>query len=161
MPIPRSTIALALSLLLLAPALHAASSTAAFHERRIDRLIATPTPAGPILLGSDEVRYRLDVPAHATVLVRADGTNTSFFHASFHRVGTATPDITFPTRHATFELPGPASWLVRIDPAGGGAFHARITFEGFVADVGGAPATFTLTDAGDDRACVVPGVCLP
>lgn len=158
LPSARATLAVALSLLLLGPV---AAVSDSFHERRVDRVVATPTPAGPIVLASDEVRWRVDVPAHATALVRAEGAAASWFHATFHLEGRSPPDARFPARAHAFELPGPAAWIVRVDPAAGADFHARVTFQGFVSQVGGAPAAIGVEDAGNDRGCVTPGVCLP
>lgn len=157
----RVGIALVLSLLAVAPALEAGTTTSAFHERRVDRLVATPTPVGPVLVAGDASRWLLDLPAETVVRVVATGGAAALFHLTWHLEGEAPPDVSFPARHQSFEVSGPARWIVRLDPAGGAGFHARITFEGFVSEAGGAPSAFALTDLGHDGACVVPGVCLP
>lgn len=155
---PRA-IAILLSVLALAPV--ALSDAGALHERRIDRIVATPTPLGPVLAGSDEARYLLDIPESVVVEVRAEGPAHALFYLSHHRADRATRDLALPASYQTILVPGPGQWIVRVDPAGGADFHARLVFRGYVSDVGGAPGAFDLVDAGRDGACVVAGTCLP
>ena len=158
----RAVIVIAMSLLLAAPAL-ASETWGAHHERRVDRVVATPTPLGPFVIAtaSDETRWLVDVPAETTVFVHANGSATSVFYLAWHLEGKAPPDLRFPARAHAFTLPGPAQYIVRLDPAGGADFHARVYFDGFVTDEKGAPAGFRVVDAGNDAGCIVPGVCLP
>ena len=157
----RRTLVPILVLLLVAPTLASgATTTATMQDRVVARSLATPAPLGPILLLADDARWRVDVPAEAVVQVTARGAAGSLFLLGRHAAGAAPADPEIPTSYGVLLLP-PGSWIVRVDPFAGAPFRADVRFEGFVVDVGGAPAAFTLTDLRNDRACVLPGACLP
>lgn len=138
-----------------------AAAPASVYERHVEGVVGSPTPLGATRLLSDEARFLLDVPKDVTVFVDAVGTPTAPFYLRFHREGAGAPDLQAPSSRASLLLPGPARWVVAVDPAVGVDVDVRLRFEGHVVDVGGAAAAFVLEDAGRDRACVVPGVCLP
>lgn len=148
---------LAIALLVSVPAL---AETGTAFERHVERLVATPTPLGPLLLAADSASWRVEVPASAVVVVEAQGDAAAPFLLRASREGAAQDALALPTTHAAFLLSAPGAWVVTVDPLAGVAVDIRVTFRGHVADVGGAPAAFTLTDVDDERRCVVPGVCL-
>lgn len=148
---------LAIALLVSVPAL---AETGTSFERHVERLVATPTPLGPLLLAGDSASWRVEVPAEAVVVVEAAGELPAPFLLRAAREGAAQDALALPATHAGFLLSTPGAWVVTIDPLAGVAVDIRVTFRGHVADDGGAPAAFTLTDIEDARACIVPGVCL-
>lgn len=152
-------IALALAVMMSAPAV-AAPVTATFVERHVERVVARPTPIGPITLGSDEASWRVSVPTHAIVVVEAIGNRTEPFVMRAARVGAAEDAMILPTTHAAFVLSTPGDWRVRVDPLAGIAVDIVVTFRGHVADGAGAPTSFTLTDEPADPLCIVGSVCL-
>ena len=139
----------------------ALAETGSRFERHVERLVATPTPLGPVLLAGDEAAWRVDVPAQAVVLVEASGERTEPFLLRATREGAAQSSLALPTTHAGFLLGTPGAWIVSVDPLAGVAVDIHVLFEGYVADAPGAPAGFTLTDAERSPLCVVPGACLP
>lgn len=146
-----------IALVACAPAL---AESGTHFERHVERLVATPSPVGPVILLADDASWRLDVPTEAIVIVEAEGDAASPFLLRAAREGAAQDALTLPTSHAAFLLSTPGAWIVTVDPLAGVAVDIRVTFRGQVADDGGAPAAFTLTDVEDRRTCVVPGVCL-
>lgn len=149
-----------LLIVLAAPTLAAPETGSAF-ERSIERLVATPTPVGPLLLGSDQSTWRVDVPLGAIVTVEANGTPTAPFYLRARTMGAAESSFALPTSHAGFFLAGPESWQVSVDPVAGVAVDITIRFRGHVGDATGAPALFTLTPITIERGCLFPSVCLP
>lgn len=152
-------IALALALMLSAPAV-AAPVTSTFVERHVERLVARPTPIGPLTLGSDEASWRVSVPQHAIVVVEAVGNKTEPFILRAGRVGAAEDAMILPTTHAGFVLSTPGDWRVRVDPLAGVAVDIVVTFRGHVADGDGGPASFTLDDEPANPLCLFGSVCL-
>jgi hypothetical protein len=152
----------ALMVLLVATApLAALAESGTFFERRIERLVASPTPIGPLLLGSDRAAWRVDVPESAVVLIEARGTGGAPFLFRAERMDEPGSSVLFPTTHAGFLLSEPGAWRVAIDPLAGVRVDIRITFRGMTGGTGGGPASFTLTDLQLDRGCLFAGVCLP
>lgn len=154
----RWLVVLTLSSLLVAPVF---GETAAVQERHVQRLVASPTPAGPLTILSDDASWRIEIPAATVVRVDAQANARGQFYLSYHRENQAEPDLTFPASRQLALLPGPGAWIVRIDPAAGAAFDARVLFEGFVGDVDGARSPFTLVDLPRERSCPIAGACLP
>lgn len=148
---------LAIALLVSVPAL---AQTGTSFERHVERLVASPTPLGPLLVASDSAAWRVDVPAEAIVVVVAEGDPATPFLLRAAREGAAQDALALPTTHAGFVLSQPGAWRVTVDPLAGVAVDIRVSFRGHVADDGGAPAAFTLTDVDDARGCIVPGVCV-
>lgn len=156
---PRATwTAVALIALLALPALTAETTTHA--ERRVERLVATPTPLGPLRALGDEHAWRVDVPPEAVVLVEARSGANAPFTLRAHPLGTAEPAWE-PPAVAAARLLGPGSWRVAVDPAAGAAVRIDVAFRGHLVDVGGAPASFAIHALEADQGCVVPGACLP
>jgi len=145
-------IAFAFALLLCAPAL-------AF-ERHVERLVATPTPVGPLLLARDDAGWRVEIPPETIVFVDARGDPTTPFLLRATREGATQSSLALPTTRAGFVLATPGAWIVNVDPLVGVAVDIEVHLRGYVTDEGGAPATFTLTDAPTRTDCIVPGVCL-
>lgn len=153
-------IAVALALLAAAP-LHALAETGTAFERRIERLVATPTPIGPLLLFSDRAAWRVDVPPSAVVLVEARGSDSAPFSFRAERLDEAGSAIAYPTTHAGFLLSESGAWRVAVDPLVGVKVDIRISFRGMTGGTSGGPAAFTLTDLEVDDGCLFRGVCLP
>lgn len=156
-----------ITLLLVAAALTAptlladeASESGAHFEKRVQRLFASPTPIGPILIANDAVVWRVDVPVSAVVLVQAQGSDTAPFHFRFERMGAAPSSLFVPTTHAGALLGGPGAWRVTIDPAAGVLVDVKVRFVGQAGGPGGAPHAFTLTRIDNDNPCLLPTVCL-
>lgn len=144
-------------LALSAPAV--ASEVGTVFERRIERLVATPTPLGPALLLSDAAAWRIDVPASGVVLVEAHGSDTAPFYLRANR---SLSQVVLPASDQAILLHQPGAWRVEVDPALGAAVDIRVTFRGFVGAEGqGTPLAFRITDLETGDGCVVPGVCLP
>lgn len=153
-------IALAVALLLSAPAV-AAPMQGAFFERHVERMVARPTPIGPVILYSDETSWKVSVPENATVLVEAKGDRTEPFVLRAGLDGAAEDSLILPTTHAGFALSTPGDWRVRVDPLAGVAVDIVVTFRGHVSREDGVPASFTLDEATPRPYCVLGSVCLP
>lgn len=153
-------IALAVAMLLSMPAA-AVPAEGAFFERHVERLVARPTPIGPITLYSDEASWSVRVPEHAVVLVEAIGNRTEPFVLRVGMEGAAEDSLILPTTHAGFALHTPGDWRVRVDPLAGVAVDIVVRFRGHVSDDAGAPAVFTLDEAQPRLYCVLGSVCLP
>ena len=160
-PSQRAFVLLALALLA-APALVAdgPSETGVRFDKRIERLVATPTPFGPLLALGDAAVWRVDVPSSAVVLVEAWGNDTAPFHFRFERTGSAPSTFFVPTTHAGAILTS-GSWRVTVDPAAGVAVDIHVSFRGQAGGAGGGATPFTLTQIANDNPCLFPSVCLP
>lgn len=144
---------------LLAPALADTSGTT--HTRTVERLVATPTPLGPVTVLDDGHVWEVDVPAGAQVFVKAKGAPGSLFYLRWHGpVSPYPPPLAAPAAEDGATLP-PGVWRVTVDPAGGAAVTVAVTFAGHHGDLGGPPASFTVRDVSGGNPCVVPGACLP
>lgn len=144
-----------LFLLLAAPAWAAPGS---HHSRTVEALVALPTPIRPVAYLSDEAQWTVTVPEGVVVLVEARGNapfRLSAVGPEGERIGALTPAL-----HAATLL-GAGAWRVGVDPAAGALVRIDVTFDGYVSDVGGAPAAFELRDVDDGDACVFQGTCLP
>lgn len=149
-------------MLLASAPLHALAETGTSFERRIERLVASPTPAGPLLLMSDRASWRVDVPPSAVVVVEARGSDSAPFSFRAERVDAPSGSmVAYPTTHAGFLLSEPGAWRVSVDPLVGVKVDVRISFRGMTGGTGGGPASFTLTDLEVDKGCLFRGVCLP
>lgn len=150
-----SFVLLLLLLLLASPAWSAPASHA---SRTVEALVALPTPAGPVTYLSDEAQWIVTVPDGVVVLVDARGNAPFHLRAAGpdgERVSTLTPAL------QAAALLDAGAWRVGVDPAGGALIRIDVTFDGYVSDVGGAPAPFELRDVDDGDACVFQGTCLP
>lgn len=154
----RGSLLIILLLGLAAPAW--AGDASQFHHR-VERLVASPTPAGPLTLLEDHAAWRADVPPGIVVLVEARSDGGALF--ALRCAPLAAPDaLVLPaaTRQACL-LGSAGAWRVHVDPDAGAAVSVDVTFRGAFGDVGQAPAAFSLTLLRDGPACVVPGACLP
>lgn len=143
-----------LVLVVLAPVgVHAASGTA--FDRHIERLVASPTPVGPLLLASDRAAWLVEVPGSAIVSVEAEGTTSAPFLFRAERVGERGSSFVLPTTHAGFLLSEAGAWRVSVDPLAGVQVDITVKFRSQTG------ASFTLTDLELDRGCLFPAVCLP
>lgn len=149
-----------LALLVALPALAAPQPSS--QTRTVDRLVAYPTPVGPVTLLDDGHAWEVGVPLGAQVFVHALGAPGSLFYLRSQGPGSpAMPPVAAPTQEDGATL-GPGTWRVTVDPAGGAAIHVEVTFTGAYGDLdGGAPAPFTLRDLKGGSPCVAPGACLP
>lgn len=143
-------------LLLLAPA---AADVGAHHERRVDVLVASPTPVAGVTVLRDDAAWRVDVPEGVSVVALARAAEGAFYLTA-HADGAAEPDggLAFERRSVTLHE---GAWIVRVDPALGALARIDVTFDGAVSQHGGASANFTLTDLPRDPRCAAPGACLP
>lgn len=138
-----------------------AADTATTHTRTVDRVVAYPTPYGPVTLLDDGHVWEVDVPTGAQVFVHAKGAPGSLFYLRVHAAGApSAPHVAAPTAEDGRTLP-PGTWRVVADPAGGAAVKIVVTFRGHWADVDAAPAPFALHDVKGGSPCLLPGVCLP
>lgn len=160
-PSQRVFVLLALALLA-APSLLAdeAGETGSRFDKKVERLVAMPTPIGPLLVLGDAAVWRVDIPASAVVLVEAWSEETSPFYYRYERMGSAPSTFFVPSTHAGSILP-PGAWRVTIDPAGGVAVDINVRFLGQTGGVGGGPNEFTLTTIANDNPCLLATVCLP
>lgn len=139
----------------------AGSTTADQQQRDVSRLIATPTPLGPLDAWSDVWSWRVDVPSSAVVVVEAFSGQTSAFELRFHRAGDTQTSVSTPAMHQSIQLTNGA-WIVDLDPTLGANVNIHVRFDGHVGDANGARTPFTLTDLGSAGACFMPSqVCLP
>lgn len=138
-----------------------AQGGASQYVHHVDRLVATPTPAGPLTLLADDAAWRADVPAGAIVFVEAHAAPGSAFLLRCAPLGS--PDtVVLPAATRQGCLLGHAGpWRVVVDPALGVATNITVTFRGAHVDIHGIPAPFGLTLLRDGPGCVVPGACLP
>lgn len=133
-----------------------------YHERQVDRVIASPGPLAGLAILSDRAIFRAELEPGIAVQVDADGTASAPFYLRYHLASAPPMGSTLPSAHQSILLEGPGAWYVEIDPAAGADVHVRATFRGFVGDPdGGAPAAFELGDVAFERACLEPGACLP
>jgi hypothetical protein len=146
----------------------AQADPAAHYEHRLDRLVATPGPvatstiAGEVRVFSDATTYRVQLASGVVVQVTSDATtSTATFYLRAYRLGETPPLAVVPAAHAQALVRGPGTFLLEVDPAVGEDVHILSSFDGFVSDVGGAPATFAWSVASVDHGCAAPGVCLP
>lgn len=154
--------AILILVLLTLPALVGAAPPAATQIRTVERLVATPTPFGPLTVLADDHVWEVDVDVGRVVVVDALGSPGTLFHFRYHRAGTPEPGLEAPVPSISRPLHGPGTWRVVVDPAGGVANRIDLTFRGFVGDPdGGNPAPFALRDVKGSRPCVVAGACLP
>lgn len=157
----RAALALIVLVLVSMPAV-AEPISASYVERHVERLVARPSPVGPVRIASDEASWRVSVPSHAVVLVEAQGAADEPFVLRAGPAGSGSMDaLVLPTTHAGFLLSTPGDWRVRVDPVAGVAVDILVTFEGRVADVDGARTAFTLDEEATSPLCVVAEVCLP
>lgn len=128
-------------------------------EDRIERAVASPTPAGPALLLSDRHAYAitLDDVAYVEVFAESDPTSTFYLTAS------CVPGIVAaPASRQSIACSDPGTHTIEVDPAAGAAVNIRILFRGYIADPDdGEPYPFGFSRTAADRSCVVPGTCLP
>lgn len=128
------------------------SETGDRFERRIERLVASPTPAGPLLLLSDAASWRVDVPNGALVHVEAEGSRTAPFYLRVDRMDAPPSTFPVPSSHSGY-IVSAGSWRVMVDPAAGANVDITLRMS--------SAAPFTLTPIAHDRACLVASVCLP
>ena len=148
---------LLLALLLCLPALAAPATT---QTRTVERLVAMPTPLGPVTALDDGHAWEVDVPADAQVFVKAEGQPGSLFYLRWGRPDAPDRPALAPSQEGGATL-SPGTWRVTVDPAGGAAVRILVTFTGHYGDLdGGSPAPFTLRDVKGGNPCVLPGVCL-
>ena len=147
----RGWVALGFVALLCAPAL---AETTSHAERRVVGAVALPLD----VLVHDAVAWRVDVPPGTFVQVHAEDANGTTFYLRANRTSSG---LWFPGPAATLALAAPGAWRVEVDPVAGAPVDVRVAFRGFVADYGGIPASFTLSDLEPERGCITPGVCLP
>lgn len=145
-----------LIVLLLLPALAVAENTA-HKERRLDRLVASPTNAATL---SDQSWYRVEVENGTVVTIDATASGTSLFSLKYNKWNQPQGGSPLPSARQGALLQA-GIWSVVIDPAAGADVHITILFDGHVSDITGAPAPFALNDVAVDRACATPEVCLP
>lgn len=158
----RQRVLVLLSVALLAtPALATSGETGTVFERTIERIVATPTPAGPFVLASDARAWRVDVAEGRVVYVEAHGTESAPFYLHAEPMGQARAMFVPPASHAAYILGGPDPWRITVDPAVGADVRIKVRFVGVSSDVRGSPAAFTLTPIANDQGCIVPTVCLP
>lgn len=147
-------------------ALATASSAPAFAQTgtafdfHVERLVASPTPAGPVLLLSDAATWDLTLATPAIVWIDARATGGSLFLLT---TDCGPLGVSAPASHDVRICSRPGTWKIQVDPAAGVAVDILVRFRGYTHDVGGAPAAFALegTSAPDATRCVVTGVCLP
>lgn len=127
-------------------------------ERRIERLVGSPTPLGPARALSDQAAWNITLDDATVVWIEARAAGQSPFFLTTDCSGTV---VFGPSTHEGRLCTRPGTWRVEVDPAGGVAVDITIRFRGHVGDLDGAASAFQLTDSLADEACVVPGVCLP
>lgn len=144
--------------ILLAAGAPAMAATGVAFERHVERLVATPTPIGPVLVLSDRASWDVTLDAATILWVEAQAPDHSPFYLTTDCGATF---VTLPSSHDGRLCGKPGTWRVSVDPAGGAAVDITVRFRGHVGDLTGAPSPFTLTDVAADRGCVVLGACLP
>lgn len=138
------------------PAVAPSTTAIDFH---IQRLVATPTPVGPLLVASDAVTWDLTLSDPTLVSIEVLSGQASPFILTTTCGATV---ISTPSSHDGRICSRPGTWQVQVDPVAGVAVDITVRFRGHVIDIGGAASSFVITQtSGDDRGCVVPGVCLP
>ena len=149
-----------LAVLLALPAL-AAETTGPTHTRAVDRLVAYPTPLGPVTVLDDGHVWEVDVPQGTQVFVHAKGAPGSLFYLRWSAADAPAPPLLAAPAAEDAATLRAGTWRVAVDPAGGAAVSVQLTFTGTYADLHGAPASFTVRDVKGGSPCVVPGACLP
>jgi hypothetical protein len=129
--------------------------------RHLDRLVASPTPLGPLVMLGDEGAWRVEVPEGVVVCVNAreDGAAPFTLRATHGDSTLASP---VPSLAQSLTLPGPAAWELRADPAFGADVHVTVDLRGAYVECGNQAAAFTLTDLPASPPCATEvGACLP
>lgn len=155
---PRSILVFALLVLLL-PA--AGADVGAHFTRHVDRLVASPTPVGGLVVLGDAASYRVEVPEGVVVCVDATESGAAPFtlRASDGARTLASP---VPTLAQSLLLPGPSTWTLQVDPAFGAEAHITLDLAGSFVDCGRTSAAFGLVDMDASSACLTEaGACLP
>jgi hypothetical protein len=149
----------AVALAFLAPA---ASGDAPTHfVLRVQELLASPTPlAGDATLG-DAWAWRLDVPEGVVVCVSAREHAVAPFSLSATG-GPNPPASPAPALEQGFELQGPATWTLTVDPALAGPVDVTVDLAGHYVECGNEPAPFDVTALPPPAWCATPvGGCPP
>ncbi|HUR69868.1 MAG TPA: hypothetical protein VM370_11540 [Candidatus Thermoplasmatota archaeon] len=123
----------------------------------VERLIASPTPAGPLILLNDEASWVITIPEPTEVLVEAQSAADEPFYLTTDCRASV---IVLPTSHDAV-LCHPGVRRLQVDPAAGVDVDIIVRFRGHVVDLPGASSEFELVDRPASASCVVPGVCLP
>jgi hypothetical protein len=142
-----------------APFIAFAQTGVAF-DFHVERLVATPTPVGPVLLASDAAVWNITLsdPTIVWMDVRSDPTSPFLLTMTCGDFA-----VTAPTSHDVRTCSRSGSWQVQVDPVAGVAVDIVVRFRGYASDVGGGASPFFIQTVAnpDPTRCVVTGVCLP